>query len=566
MKITGSQWFALALVIAIGFALAVLGTTPQPALSDDRAASRFSAERAMAHVRAIGSEPHPTGSTANAEVRAYLVEELRRLGADVRETQGAVPDVALDRFGRWSGERPDALTLTNVIGVLPGKQGGGGDDAILLMAHHDTVYGSPGAADDSAGIAAIMETVRAIVAQGGVERDIVVLFTDGEELGLLGARQFIDRNPLSDRVGAVVNLEARGGGGRTTLFQTSRDNGEAVTLYADAVGRPGGSSLATYIYEILPNDTDLTPLLTRDYVAYNLSFIGRAEQYHSPSSVPDVLDRGALQDMGDQTLALATALANVSALPVASQSRTFFDVFGLFVVDYGTLAGWALLIGTIAVHAYYLRLTRSEGWMSGLIGSAIVIFAGGLALYCVNQLSGAGAGPAIYYDRLAALPRLEMQALAICIASLVVSAPLWAGRSFSIIGITAAIALQIVAPTTSFIAVWPMLLGGTAGVIGKSSNTAIAFAIRIVLAAMVIGFLLQFGHQFMQGAGTDLPMVTALLSALAIPALAAVTPKTPIRRVAPIALIALVIALALALWVRLDPVSDTVPVYPSMKG
>lgn len=558
------KWIPAITAIVIGLALAILGTTPQPPRSSDSDAATFSGKRAMEHVRIIAAEPHPTGSEANARVRDYLKSELEKIGAGVLLPQGAVDDRSLDRFGRWSGERPDALTLTNVIGIIPGKVRS--RRAVALMAHHDTVYGSPGAPDDTAGVASILETVRAVTSQGPTERDIIVVLTDGEELGLLGARQFVRKNRLADRVGAIINLEARGGGGRTTLFQTSKDNGEAIKLYADSVSRPGGSSLATFIYEILPNDTDLTPALERDYVAYNLSFIGRPGLYHSPKATPDNLDQGSLQDMGDQTLALTLALANAEELPEQAPDRTFFDFFGLFLISYGTVAGWVLLVATATVHFFCWSGDPKGSWAKGLLASASVIIGGGLLLYGLNMLSGSGLGEGIYYDRLAAIPLLEVQAAFACLAILAASAPLWGGRSASLVGLLVALALQISAPTTAFLVVWPLLLGGLSALALRKLNGPVGTAFAVVLGGMVLGMLLQFSHQFMQGVGPDLPSVVAFLAALAFPVLGALFPALHRKRAWQFAAVCLVGALAMAMYIRFDPVADTVPVYDSMKG
>ncbi len=558
------RWLTFAVMVVIGIALAVLGTTPQPPKADDFDPSAFSASRAMDHVRIIAAEPHPTGSEANAQVRGYLVAEMEALGAEVSLAEGAVPERSLARFGRWSGKAPEALTLTNVIGVIPGRNRT--LPAIALMSHHDTVYGSPGASDDTAGVASILEAARAITAQGATERDIIMLFTDGEELGLLGAQQFIDENPLADRIGAIINLEARGAGGRTTLFQTSKDNGAAIELYGDAVSRPGGSSLASFVYEVLPNNTDLTPALKRPYVAYNLSFIGRPGLYHSPKATPENLDQGALQDMGDQTLELTLALANGDALPEAAEDRTFFDVFGIFLLHYGTVVGWALFAITAVLHVICLRLNAPGGRWRSLAASAVVILGGGLTLYIVNAISGQGAGEGIYYDRLAAIPMLEVQALLICIAALAVSAPLWAGRRGSIVGVLIALAMQIFVPTTAFLVVWPLLLAGILGVATGKPDGAIAKVVSVLCGGVVLGLMLQFGHQVMQGVGPDVPMVAALLAALMVPVLGPMIPAVNAKRCFLIAAACLVGALAIATWVRFDPVADTVPLYDSMKG
>ena len=556
-----SMFFGTLLSAAL---LAIIGTTPQRPHDRDVHPTAFSAERAMDHVRQIARAPHPTGSAENVRVRAYLAGQITALGGEVILEQAPVPADSLDRFGRWSGKRPAALTLTNVIGLFAGTDRSA--RPVALMAHHDTVYGSPGASDDTAGVAAILEAVRAIRASGQTQRDLVVLLTDGEELGLLGAKHFFTTNPLADRIGSIINLEARGGGGRTTLFQTSSDNGEAIGLYAAAVDRPGGSSLATFVYGILPNDTDLTPALEQDYTAYNLSFIGRPGLYHSPKATPESLDQGALQDMGEQTLELARALANSESLPGRAPDRTFFDFLGLFLLQYGTVAGWILLGLAAVLHLLCLRANPQGSWLSESAASATVLFGGGAALYLANLVSGEGASQYQYYDRLAAIPMLEAQALLLCIAALALTLPLWAGRGGSALGILIALGMQIAAPTTAFLVVWPLLIAGMVGVSARYLSGAGAALLQAALAASALGMLLQFGHMFMQGIGADLPSLVALLATLAIPVLGPLVPQLSAKRAAQFAGLCTLAALSIALFVRFDPVADTVPVYRSMKG
>ncbi|MXO90167.1 M20/M25/M40 family metallo-hydrolase [Pontixanthobacter aquaemixtae] len=559
------KYAALIAVVVLGTLLAVIGTTPPSPAPADSDLETFSAARAMEDVRIIARAPHPTGSEENALVRGYIIERLNALGLEVSTTEGEVEDQYLDRFEAWSGMKPEALTLTNIIGILPGTDRD--LPAVALMAHHDTVWASPGASDDTAGVASILETLRAINAIGTPKRDIVVLITDGEELGLLGARQFFASNPLSDRIGALINLEARGAGGRTTLFQTSAGNSAAVQIYADAVGRPAGSSLSAFVYENLPNDTDLTPALERDYVSYNFAFIGRSGLYHSPMATPENLDQGALQDMGDQTLALTRALAGAESLPERSENRTFFDAFGLMLISYGTSAGWLLLGGVAALNLYCLRLNQNPaGILRGIGASALVIVGGGALLFAFNWLSGAGAGGANYYDRLAAIPRLEAQALLICVAILAATAPLWTGKRASIIGVLVALGLQIFLPTTSYILVWPLLLGGIASVLSHHLTGIWSVIGKVIPSALLFGFVLQYGHQLMQGVGPDLPSVVALLAVMLLPVLGLLVPSVDRKRAFTLAGVCLVLAAAIALWVRFDPVADTVAAYESMKG
>lgn len=554
------KYIKLISALAIAFILAIFATTPPSPLGKNAPPQEFSAARAMDDIRIVAAEPHPTGSVENAKVRDYLIRRLDAMGLNVSTTAGPITERGAQRLSTWLDGDTANVQMTNIIGILPGFDRS--KPAVLLMAHYDSVGGSPGAPDDASGVASILEVVRAVRARGQVQRDIVVLLTDAEEVGLVGARQFFASNPLRDKIGAVINLESRGGGGRTTLFQTSADNGEAVQLFAKSVGSPGGSSLATFVYEALPNDTDLTPALENNYAAYNLSFIGRPGLYHSPLATPENLDRGSVQDMGAQTLDLTYALTNAADLPAKSESRTFFDAFGLFLISYGTAIGWVLLAVTALLQFLCLRRNAGgKGWLKSLGASAIVIIGGGAALYALNVLSGAGPGEAVYYDRLAAIPALEAQALLVCLAALAVSSPLWAGRSGSIVGVILAAILQIYAPVTAFIVVWPLLLSGVAGVLGFRLKGPASAAAIVIPSAMVLGFLLQYGHQLMQGVGPDFPSAVALLAALALPTLGLLIPSANRVIAFSIAGTSLTAAIVIALWVRLDPIADTVASY-----
>ena len=55
-------------------------------------------------------------------------------------------------------------------------------------------------------------------------RPVTFLFNEGEEMGLLGARAFMDGDPLRERIDTLINLEARGVSGPAVMFETSRPN------------------------------------------------------------------------------------------------------------------------------------------------------------------------------------------------------------------------------------------------------------------------------------------------------------------------------------------------------
>ncbi|MBP6362285.1 MAG: M20/M25/M40 family metallo-hydrolase [Novosphingobium sp.] len=187
------RW-GLIVALVSGLLLGIYATVPPAAKPADAPAQEFSAGRAMADVRVIAARPHPTGSAENAEVRRHLLLRMSALGMEVQTEATLLPQDGLERLNRWSGRSDTAVTMTNMIGILPGRDRS--LPAVMIMSHHDTVWGSPGAADDTTGVAASLEVVRAVKAKGQPERDLIVLVTDAEELGLMGAKHFFANNPL----------------------------------------------------------------------------------------------------------------------------------------------------------------------------------------------------------------------------------------------------------------------------------------------------------------------------------------------------------------------------------
>ena len=329
--------------LALALLIAVLTLQVPAPVGADAPATAFSAERAMVDVRAIARRPHPIGSPDHARVRALLLQRMAALGLQTSTQSGPLSPRAVQRLEREGGSA-NGLEVTNLVGVLPGRDPR--LPAVALMAHYDTVPDSAGAADDTAGVAAILEAVRALRARGPADRTLVVLFTDGEELNLDGARAFWGDHPLRDRIGAVVNVEARGGGGRAMMFETGRGNAETIALFARAGVRATGgvssNSLAVFVYELMPNGTDFTIPKDRGVQGINLAFIGRPEQYHA-ASTPDALDVGSVQHIGSQTLETADALLRAPALPTASANLVYADLFGRLIVGHPPVWGWALL-------------------------------------------------------------------------------------------------------------------------------------------------------------------------------------------------------------------------------
>lgn len=556
-----NKWGPFFLSLFVGVVLAILTILPPSPKGLDAPENQFSAERAMEDIRVIAAKPHPTGSPANAEVRAYLAKRLEQLGFEVSTSGDDLTGWPFKRLKQWRGPDVTSEAFVNVIGVKAGKDRT--KPALLLMAHHDTVGGSPGAADDTIGIASIFEIVRALNAQGQAERDIIILFTDAEEVGLVGAKHFFNAHPLRDKVGAVINFEARGGGGTANMFQTSRENGNAARLYAKAVRHPSASSLSTFIYNVLPNDTDLTPALERDYVAFNIANIGRAEYYHSPKIDADALQLSTVQHMGSQGLDLTRSLTSAEPFPARKTDATFFDAFGLFTIVFAPALGWVfILLSAVSLAGSFDAQAKRKDMLTGALRMTGFILLGSVLVYGLNLLSGAGQD-ANYYDRLAAITELEIMVL---FTGLAVFFTLFGRKILTFNGlIGAAIPLlllgiigQALAPTASYFIILGALLFSIAVLTQRRLKTRWAPAL---LASLVVGYMLGLYHLLMVGVGPDLPSAAILPLALLCLAVLPFHAGLEKRKANWLLMGALLLAILMALWIRFDPIASTVPLY-----
>jgi hypothetical protein len=566
------NWLALAVTLVIAALVGFAAASPPAPLPASAPAQDFSAERAMADVRAIASKPHPTGSEANDAARAHLVARLRDLGFQVRETQVPLPDRSRKRMRSWGLANADTAVATNIIALRPGRDPAA--PAVAIMAHYDSVADSPGAADDAAGVASALEIARAIP-QTAQQRDLVVLLTDGEEIGLVGARHFFAQgtagDPLAGRIGALVNLETRGGGGRAFMFETGPENGNLVDLYRRHVANPSTTSMAVKIYQLLPNSTDFTPAAERGITGYNFAFSGDAGMYHSPLITPDAVDRGSIQHLGGQGLDVVRALVTAPELPAPAPDVVFSDVLGLFTIAYPPLVGWLLIIlaGGAIVLATRRADTRFTAIAGGVLDAVIFTTAVGVLLYFGNLLSGAD-NKVNYYDRLAALPRLEAQALLLGIAGLAITLAviprrrsLWDGwTGLALINLVIAVAAQIMLPAAGPVFTWPLLLAGLAMALTARAPRA---GIIAAMAAAILGlaWLGGFLHALMLSVGGDVPSAAAAFAPMTLLLLWPLLPHPIPRRALLLTALALVLAAgAIALWVRLDPLAASVPPWP----
>ncbi|MCL4524083.1 MAG: M28 family metallopeptidase [Acidobacteria bacterium] len=348
-------------VVVLAAAWAAISMSgPPAAIPASAPEAEFSAERAMTHVKEITREPHPLGSEAHDRVRGYLMSEVKKLGLEpqVQTTTGVT--------SRWYAA---AGTVENLVARLPGSEKGG--KALALVSHYDSVAAAPGAGDDGAAVGAMLETLRALKAGPALKHDVIFLFTDGEEGGLLGASAFMDEHPWAKEIGAVLNFEGRGKSGASLMFETSPGNAWLVDAFAKTP-HPRGSSLAFEIYKRLPNDTDFTVFKKHGAQGMNFAFVDDWYAYHTPHDSADRLNQGSLQHHGEYMVSLAQQLGNAEFPDNPSGDTVYFNVLGNSLVHYSTGMGIVLALVAAGLYGFVLRreLRQKRTILLGVIWGA----------------------------------------------------------------------------------------------------------------------------------------------------------------------------------------------------
>lgn len=385
--------------IAAGFwFLQAYGVARPPVAPPAESARTFSAGRAEAELaRILGPEkPHPVSTDANAAVRGRIVQELTQLGLR--------PSV-LQSFA-CHPPRPDGLLICATVNDIVAQVIPGSGKAVVLLAHYDSVPAGPGAADDESGVATVIETARALIARGTrTGHAVLALLTDGEEADLLGAAAFLHDPMLRARVGAVVNVEARGNRGPSILFQTSPGDGPLIDIYANSTSTFATSSLYDEIYRFLPNDTDLTLFLADGFPAYNFAYVGGVADYHTANDTRANLDPVSLQQQGDNMLGVAAALARTDFAKLRGANEIYLDVLGRWLPRLPQ--SWAL---PLAVAAFVLLLIgglltrgpriRAAAWLRAFAIPPVLLIVGigsGFVLHAIAAAVSGTPAPAYAY-------------------------------------------------------------------------------------------------------------------------------------------------------------------------
>lgn len=328
------------------------------AVPSDAPDTTFSGERASAELGEISREPHPTGSPEHERVRTYLLERLRSLGLE--------PEVQTSTWFNRDADLVSAATVRNVLARVTGSASTG---ALLLTAHYDGVPLSPGGGDDGIGVAMVLEAVRALVAGEPLRNDVIVLFTDADELGLLGSRAFAEGHPWAKEVALVMAVEGRGAAGPSVFFERGNENGRIVETLAAAEAHPWATSLGRALRGSLLESADGDPLLHGDVPRLDFTALRGAALRHQQGDTSDRVSERTLQHGGRQLLALARRFGERDLrADLAGPNRVYLSLPWIGLLHYPASWVWPISLALVLFWTLVTLVVRARaGTTRGLL-------------------------------------------------------------------------------------------------------------------------------------------------------------------------------------------------------
>lgn len=346
-------------------------------LDNNAAPNIFSSARAFAMLESLTKEqiPHPVDSTAGKIVEQRIATLLSDMGyvTEIQDTQ--ICDDSTRGYAR----------CTKIRNIIVHIKGTDTDNGILLSAHYDSVPASPGGSDAGAAVVTLLETARLLSLSKPPKNSIVLLFNEGEEFGLFGAKAFMQQHPLANTLKLAINIEARGSSGKSVMFETGENSGWLVQHYAQTSKAPLSSSLFYEVYKFLPNNTDLTVFKKHGLQGLNFAHAERLPHYHTPLDNLENLDRGSLQEHGDNVWGILAKIKDQDLNLVNQGNLVYSDIMGLFVVKWSepTSLYMSLIMAGLLVLICYLLAKQKQlnlwQFSKGLFAIILILITSALA-------------------------------------------------------------------------------------------------------------------------------------------------------------------------------------------
>lgn len=337
--------------------------------------NEFSGERAHNILKDLLQEnqPHPVGSPLNRIVKQRIIEELSTYGIEAAEQQ------------TWACATRFSVCayVENIIAVIPGKSD---LPYITLMSHYDSVPMAPGAGDDGAAVVAMLETARILKSEAPFNHPILLLFTDAEEMGLIGAEGFYKQHPLAREIGAVLDFEGSGTTGVSMVLRTSSQNDLLMNAFSEETSKPVGFSFANEIFKRMPNDTDFSVVQRANIPGIDFAFAAERNHYHTPNDNVENIDVRTIQHHGENMLPLVRRLATTGIEPLGSHD-VYMGFPGMWIQWEEQVSVYLLLVSLALLGFAFVKLDAGLlGTTFATLGSLLIVLVTGLVCFLSFEL------------------------------------------------------------------------------------------------------------------------------------------------------------------------------------
>lgn len=510
-------WLLVAGFVFVGF----YSVVPPNAASVDAPGGDFSAARAFDHVEAIARAPHPMGSAEIARVREYLASELQTLGLTPKEQRVSAPDY----FAGGAGN----VDVVNLVARIPGTDNTG---AIALMAHYDTVPSTPGANDNSTAVAALLETARALRARPALRNDVILLFTDGEEpFPRYGSTAFIAESPVAADIALVVNLEALGNSGASTLIETSGSEPLIVQQFAVAVPNPTAFSFIVETVALFGDvGTDFDPFRNAGVPGVHVVYMRGSPIYHLPADNVESVNWNSLQHHGSNALGLTRHFGGLDFAAMSDASDAVYFTLRPFFIQYA--GEWSIAVAVVA--SVLLAVAVAGRRRTGSLSVGSLARGAGVAVLATLFATIVATAAWLLVTVLRANPSvLEGYFYLLCLLGGGAALGIWLGNrlsgpepagtfGFALVWVVLALLAAFAAPGFSYLFTIPALTGAIAlnWDPGTSNAAAVArFALvaapAVVLLTPAVDFFFQMGQPRPGNPDSSIPAVAAVALLLA---------------------------------------------------
>lgn len=265
-------------------------------------------------------------------------------------------------------------TVYNVVARIRGSDSTG---AIALDAHYDSGATAPGASDCGSCVVTLLETARILKNQPSLKNDLIFVFTDGEENGMLGAGAFVKEHPWAKDIRLAINFEAMGSDGPSLLYSTSQNNNTLIKEFVKAVPHPFASSFFSSFLNLFSAQRlgcDLEEYMDSGSAGLGFFYGADTPAYHTDRDSIEVIDPRSIQHQGSYAVGLARHFGKLNLSNITAETNAvYFNILPGVVVSYSQ--AWVipqmLITGLLLIAVVIAGIRRSQVTLKGISFSII---------------------------------------------------------------------------------------------------------------------------------------------------------------------------------------------------